>query len=458
MKQQKTLLVSRVANLSKETILMHSSLPYTKVILLYAGAKSSEKVKTSSKLSIRTCSNLTVLNREINKIYEEFPEYMILPNFWGDAFSKYAIKMYNKTYGTKIHANIFKEKDVMMKFVWQVWEKNYFRTSHKELVHMQYADIEKSVGKTFIVKPTNASASRCTFKVTDADDFEAVKPKLSRIFDYMVEEYIGGELYSVDIFMDGENMYLLTYAREIAMIELADKKKFSKKFLEKYGEEIDKHFNFILPIAYHIDFSFLSKMEISLLEELRSKLASIEYRGVVHLEYKYDKTEKKIGFLEWGGRYGWYRKTFVKEIYNTDHLRIPYYLLVEKDTSRFAPLKWKILAFKEQEHNLNFVRVKTNFLETTNYISILKKTWNIFEISFQKFLKDYYKEHFGIKIKKIDFYVKYSKGYNFFPFYKDAATKLDYILELDDENFELFKKKKFKIIEKTFFHDYSSKS
>jgi len=57
-------------------------------------------------------------------------------------------------------------------------------------------------------------------------------------------------------------MFLLTYAREIAMIELADKKKFSAPFLAKYGEEISKHFNFILPIAYHIDFSQISKIEM----------------------------------------------------------------------------------------------------------------------------------------------------------------------------------------------------
>ena len=454
MKKQKTLFVSRVANLSKETILIHTSLPYTKIILLYDGKKDAEKIKIPSKLEIIPYKNLTILSREINKIYEQHTDYLILPNFWGDAFSKYAIKMYDKTYGSKIDPKIFKEKDVMMRFVGQVWEKNYLRTSYKDLVHTSYADIENKIWQTFIVKPTNASSSRCTFKVTSQEDFESIKTKISRVFDYMVEEYIEWELYSVDVFMDGEDMFLLTYAREIAMIELADKKKFSPKFLEKYGEEIDKHFNFILPIAYHIDFSFLSKMETSLLEELRQKLEEIKYRGVIHLEYKYDKKAKKIWFLEWGGRYGGYRKTFVKEIYNTDHLRIPYYLLVENDRSRFTPLKWKIYSFKEQEYNLNFVRMKTNFLETINYIDILKKTGNIFEVSFQKFLKDYYRENFGIKIKKIDFFVKYSKGYNFFPFYKDASTKLDYILELDDENFELFKKKKFKIIEKTFFHDY----
>jgi hypothetical protein len=172
------------------------------------------------------------------------------------------------------------------------------------------------------------------------------------------------------------------------------------------------------------------------------------------LEYKYDKAQKKIGFLEWWARYGGNRSTFIKKIYNTDIHRIPWYVLIEKDFSRFKQLKWNIHCFKEQEHNLNLVWIKTNFLETTNYIDILKKTWDIFEISFQKFLKDYYLQEFGIRVKKIDFYVKYSKWYNFFPFYKEQSTKLDYILELDDENFEKLKKKKFKIIEKTFFHDY----
>jgi hypothetical protein len=99
--------------------------------------------------------------------------------------------------------------------------------------------------------------------------------------------------------------------------------------------------------------------------------------------------------------------------------------------------------------------VKTNFLETTNYIDILKKTGSIFEVSFQSFLKEYYNVNFGIKVKDMSFFVKYSKGYNFFPFYKDISTRLDYIIQLDDKNFELFKKKKFKIIEKVFFHDYT---
>jgi glutathione synthase/RimK-type ligase-like ATP-grasp enzyme len=42
-----------------------------------------------------------------------------------------------------------------------------------------------------IIKPTNASASRSTFKITSKEDFEDILPKLSRNYDYMIEEYIG---------------------------------------------------------------------------------------------------------------------------------------------------------------------------------------------------------------------------------------------------------------------------
>ncbi|NDK09722.1 hypothetical protein GW846_03000 [Candidatus Gracilibacteria bacterium] len=454
MKNTKTLLLAQVANVSKETLLSFSTLPYTKIRLLYSGNKDTLKIKIPSNISIVSYTGVNGLNRAINTAYTDFPEYMVLPLFSGDDNSKYAIKVFNKSFGSKINPKIFKEKDVMQKFLGDVGEKNIMKRTYKEVMHMEYDELLDGVGPMSIIKPTNASASRSTFKITSKEDFLDILPKLSRNFDYMIEEYIGGELYSVDVFYADSKMYLLTYAREIAMIELSDKNKFSKEFLAKYGEELQKHFNFILPISYHLDFSMLAKLELSLLEQLRVKLEEIDYRGVIHLEYKYDKTAKKIGFLEWGARYGGYRKIFIKEIYNTDIKRIPYYLLVEKDTSRFKQLKGNIYSFKEQEHNLNFVRIKTNFVDTTNYIDILKKTGNIFEVSFQSFLKDYFLRTFGIRIKKIDFYVKYSSGFNFFPFYREKLTKLDYILEFDDENFELYKKKKFKIIEKTFFHDY----
>lgn len=453
-KNIKSLLIAGVSSLSKETILQYTSLPYTKVCLMYKGNKDIEKIKIPSNIEVFSYSNLSGLTRAINSVYETYQEYLIVPYFSGDDNSRHAIKVCNKTFWTKVDPKIFKQKDVMQKFLWEISQKHFIKRSYRDVQHMDYDELVSELWDVSIIKPTDASSSRSTFKIRSRDDFENVKTKISRNYEYLIEEYIWGELYSLDVFFHEGKMYLLTYAREIAMIELSDKNKFSQKFLEKYGEEMSKHFNFHLPIAYHIDFSQISKIELWLLERLRERLESIEYTGVIHLEYKYDKKAKKIGFLEWGARYGGYRKVFIKEIYNTDVLRIPYYLIVEKDSSRFRDISKNILCFKEQEHNLNFIRVKTNFTQTTNYIDVLKKTGNIFEVSFQKFLKDYYLSEFGIRVKKIDFFVKYSKGFNFFPFYKEPATKLDYILELDDENFEKFKKKKFKIIEKTFFHDY----
>jgi hypothetical protein len=70
-------------------------------------------------------------------------------------------------------------------------------------------------------------------------------------------------------------MFLLVLAREIAMIELSDKDKFSKNFIEKYGEELNKHFNFILPLGYHLDLNKLSKIELSFLENIKIKLQEI---------------------------------------------------------------------------------------------------------------------------------------------------------------------------------------
>ena len=442
------------SSLSHDKILQYANLPYTKVCVLYTGWKDVTEKKIPSKLDIISIKIGNDLNRKIKTVFEKYIEYKIIPHFFWDDNSRHAIKVYNHTFGTKVDARIFKEKDKMQSFLWEISRKKYLKMTYREAVHSSYESIASEIGGQFIIKPTNASSSRSAFKVESWDEFEAIKYKLARWYEYLMEEYIGGELYSIDFFVADDKVYLLSYAREVAMIELSDKKKFSKTFLEKYGEELEKHFNFILPITYHLDFSKLNKIELSFIEELRKKLASIHYRWVIHLEYKYDKKLKKIWFIEWGARYGGYRSIFIKKINNTEIKKIPYYLLVENDTSRFEVLRNNILSLKEQEHNLNFVRVKTNFIDTTNFISILKKTGGIFETSLSQFLTEYYMRVFGIKIKNIEFYVKYSSWYNFFPFYHKTTTKLDYILELDDKNFELFKLKKFQIIEKTFFHDY----
>lgn len=453
MVNSKTWLILKVQKLSKSKIYDCSKLPYSKIFIFYS--EQSEIVfKIPKKIETIFFKNSIDLNQKINQIYTDNIEYTILPFFTWDSNSKYAIKVYNKTFSTDVDAKIFKEKNKMIDFLWDIIEKKYFRLTYKDLFNNSYEYLSKELWNVFIVKPTNWSSSMNTFKVKSMEDFENIKTKIAKSYDYIVEPYIWWNLYSIDFFFDWEKMFLLVLAREVAMIELSEKNKFSREFLEKYWEELNKHFNFILPLWYNLDFSKLSKVELSFLEKIRKRLESVWYRWVIHLEYKYDVKTQNIGFLEWWARYGWYRRIFMKRVYLTDSLRLPYNLLIEKDFSKFVKIKWNIYKFKEKEHNLNFIRVKTNFIENKNYIEILKKSWDLFNNSFNWFLTDYYKNKFWIKIKKIDFYVKYSNTFSFFPFYKNNQTKLDYILELDDENFNTFRKKKFKIIEDVFFHDY----
>jgi hypothetical protein len=117
MKQNKTLLLAQVRNISKDTLLQYTNLPYTKICLLYSGKRTLEKVKTPSNIEIIGYTNLNTLSRAINSIYEAYIEYKILPYFSGDENSRHAIKVYNKTFGTKINPKVFKEKDIMQKFL-----------------------------------------------------------------------------------------------------------------------------------------------------------------------------------------------------------------------------------------------------------------------------------------------------------------------------------------------------
>ncbi len=453
MKKTKTLLIFKISNLKKEKIYHISKLPYTKIVLLYSW--KDKQIKLPPNLSIEKYSNLIEIRTKINKIFKENPEYKILPNFGGDLYSKYSIKIFNKTFWTKVNSKIFKEKDEMTKFLWEIASKKYLCHEIKDLVKQNYEEIKNKLGENFIIKPINAASSVNTFKIRNNEDFENIKPRLSRKYNYIMEEYIWWNLFSLDFFFDWENMFLLVLVREIAMIELSDKNKFSNDFLEKYGDELNKYFNFILPLTYPVNVSKLSITELNFLEKIRKQLHKISYRWVIHLEYKYDSKTKKNWFVEWWARYWWYRKIFIKHIYNTDTNRLAYNLLLEDNQSKFTKIKPHIYKFREKEYNVNFVRVKTNFITNINYIEILKKSWNILEGNFSNFLKDYYKSKFSISVKKIIFFVKYSDNYDFKPFYKDNKTNFDYILQLDDENFSIFRKKKFKIIEKVFFHNYN---
>jgi len=453
MKKLKTWLLTKLENISKSQIYNLSKLPYTKIFVLHNWELNAD-FKIPSKIEIIFYKNLVDLNRKIDRTIEKNLEYRIIPSFKWDANSKYAIRIYNKTFWTDISWKIFKEKDIMTRFLWELTQKKFIKSSYKDLFWKTYYDLKDILWDTFIIKPTNAHSSTSTFKIVCEESFKSGLLNISKSYDYILEEYISWELKSIDFFMDWKNMFLLSYVREIAMIEMSDKDKFSKAFLTKYWNDISKHFNFILPITYNLDFEKLSKEELVFFESIRQKLVDIWYRWTIHMEYKHDSKMEKLWFIEWWARYGWYRNMHIKGIYNTDTLKIPNYILFEKDFSRFKEIKKYIFRFKEKEHDVNYVRVKTNFLKTTNYIILLKKTWSILENSFYDFLKKYYKDIFSIKIKELNFYIQHTLDHDFYPFYKNNKTKFDYTLELDDKNFASFKKNKFKIIEKVFFHDY----
>lgn len=453
MKKIKTLLISKV-NISKSLIYNLSKLPYTKIILFYLWEKNVN-IKIPKNINTIQCNNLLDFNKKMTQAYKDHLEYLIIPYFSWDINSKYSIKTFNKTYNTNINPKIFKEKDQMMKVLSDIVPKKYLKYKYKDLYNEDFNKIRESLWWKLIIKPTNASSSINAFKVMTQQDFENIKTKISRSYDYVIEEYIWWNLFSIDFFFDWSKMYLLTFVREVSMIEIIEEDKFSNKFCEKYQEELNKHFNFVLPIRYNCDFEKLSKTEFSFLNKIKGRLKEMEYRWFVHLEYKYDRKEDKLWFIEWGARLGWNRTKYIKNIYNTDTYKIPYYLLVEKDSSKFVLIKDWIYKFKEKEHNINLVWVKTNFVEPTNYINLLKNTWNIINTSFKDFILSYYKEKFWIKVNDITFLIKYWTNYNFFPFYMNNTSKFDYFLELDDENFKLFKKKKIKILEEIFFHDYN---
>lgn len=52
--------------------------------------------------------------------------------------------------------------------------------SYRDVVHSDYSALANLVGTQFIVKPTNASASRSAFKVQSEEEFELIKGKISR--------------------------------------------------------------------------------------------------------------------------------------------------------------------------------------------------------------------------------------------------------------------------------------
>jgi hypothetical protein len=62
------------------------------------------------------------------------------------------------------------------------------------------------------------------------------------------------------------------------MIDMIESEKFSNNYIAKYNDELNKHFNFVIPIRYNLNFSKLSKKEIIFLSKIKNKLNSINFK------------------------------------------------------------------------------------------------------------------------------------------------------------------------------------
>lgn len=392
----------------------------------------------------------------INQIFDKHSRhYRLLPFFRGEVNSKYAIKIYNKFYGTSVDPKAFRLKSHMNKFLGEeLGQKKTLNFSYDKLKAVTYQQLKHKLGASFIVKPVNAASSILNFKISSAKEFASAKKKLKRKYKYVAEEYLEGNLYSLDFYSDGSDIFLLCFVREIPFLELLEN--FSPRYLEKYYKYLSTEFLHFLPIRYTLDFKKLSPLERDFVKKIGEQLLAKKYRGFIHLEYKVKRKEGKIGFIEWGARPGGKRVEFVNTMFNYRVENLPFDLLVKKDYSRFEK-KDGLYFLKNRDIDKNILMIYTSVLEKTNIINVLSKIPNYLNISFEDFLKNYLWDNWRIRVKNIEFFLQTnSEGY-IFPFYERSDTKLHYIMEFEEEAFCRFVKRKHKILEHLVFQDYNNK-
>ena len=413
-----------------------------------------------SEQDLRKNKNVTVINcnrgqipQEINRIFEDNKKDLILPYFRGvDADSKYAIKVYNKSFGLKINSSNFRIKSKMNSFLGnEIVRKKSFKFSHDEIIALSYQELSKKVGESFILKPTNAAASLLNFKISTEEGFQNAKKKLKKKYKYLIEEYLTGNLYSIDFFCNGQDIFLLCFVREIPFLEMLEK--LSSKYLEKYHLPITTDFLHFFPISYSLDLSKISNLELDFIKTVGRKLIESNYHGFIHLEYKVNKKEKKIGFIEWGARMGGKRDYFLQKMHNVRAENIPLKILAKEDLSQFKKKKG-IYFLRNRDIDKNMIFIKTNVIKKTHIMRILEKIPNFLNISFERFLKEYFWDNWKIRIDEINFNLSTSPEGYLHPFYDRSDAKLTYTLRMKEESFIKFLKKKFSILEKLVFHDY----
>jgi len=390
--------------------------------------------------------------KKIEEIFTKENNNLIFPFFEGDNNSKYAIKIYNQSFNTKIDPRLFKQKDAMNVFIFDDnFKKKSIKYTFSQIQNKKYEEIEQELGSCFIIKPTNAASSLLTFKIDNAKKFIQIKQKIKKKYNYILEQYLNGNLYAIDFYCDANDIFLLCFTREIPMAELLEK--FSSKYMEKYNKNLNEDFLHFLPIRYTIPLEKLNSLEKQFINCIKEKFIEKQYRGFIHLEYKISKIEKKIGFIEMGARKGWQRGTFIHKMHNLFVENLPLEILYQKDFSRFS-FKDNLYFLKNKNIDKNFIGIKTNVLQKTHIIEIFKKIPNFLNLSFAEFLQNFLWDKWKIKVKKIKFFTKYSSDYCIYPFYERNDTRFNYIIELDEYSFKRFLNKKHTILEKLVFHDY----
>ncbi len=429
-------------------------LKYDKFFILTTKNSLEEKeMMNFKKFKIIVCTRKEIPNK-IDKIFKDYEDKFILfPYFAGDVNSKYAIKIYNKTYNLKINPQSFRIKSKMNEFLGdEITQKKNRQVTYKEIQKMTYKKIINEMGENFILKPTNAASSILNFKITSEKIFEEVKTKLTKKYQYVIEEYLEGALYSLDFYCNGKNIFLLNFVREIPFLEMIGH--FSDKYMKKYEKCLSTDFLNFLPIRYTRSLGKISNFELDYIKRIGEKLSEKNYCGFIHLEYKVRRKDKKIGFIEWGARNGWKRDFFIDKMYQLRVENIPVDILCNKDYSRFEKKKG-LYFLKNRDIDKNFIGIQTAVIEKTHVLDILNKTPHFLNISMEDFLKNFLWDKWKIKISKIDFFLSTSPEGYLYPFYERSDAKLKYILHMEELSFKKFVSNKHKILESLVFHDYN---
>ncbi len=448
----KKLLLHIRASLDEKQLKVLYRTSYNKIIILTRNTIESPILENQKRIQVVTCKNDQDIYENIDTTINKFSKkYMILPHSVGEDLSKFSIYTYNKVFESEIDPELFTQKAKMNKFLDSISDKDSQTLNYNELLQMPYETLQKRFGDMFILKPTNAVASVLNFKITSEDSYNKAVEKCTDKYEYIIEEYMRGNLYALDFFFDGEKPFVLCYTREMTFSEIM--KKLSKDYIEKYGLSIHENYMHFLPVQYTLDINKLPKLVKEYLLKVSEKLKSISYRGLVHLEYKYDKKNSKIGFIEWGARNGGYRNIFLRKMHHMPSEQLPYEIIGEENYGHFKE-KEGIYYLSGRDYDKNYVYMKTNPLETTNIVQILQKQPDFLNKSFEGFIKQKFWDTWKIRVNSIEFQLKTDKNFNISPFYLSNESKFIFVLELDEENFTIFRKNKYPVIETFVFYDY----